>query len=271
MAHALSSTACIAGLALSVACSKSRSPTPEPNVITVVASDYAFHAPAEVPAGFTKVVMVNTGAETHWMEMYKLADGKQLSDFRRVLEETHLAGTLPRWLTAAGGPGWISPGDTSNATSYLATGEYVLLCRFPTTDGVSHYRKGMVTTLRLIATGQRPATEPGEDIVLTISDSAFHLSSSLRSGRQTVRVENAGTYRHEVYVFQLAPRKAIEDYWAWERAGLKEIGPGRPLGGVTPFEPGQRLWFTAVFEPGEYVLGDESGEGSEIFLQVTAR
>ena len=107
--------------------------------------------------------------------------------------------------------------------------------------------------------------------MLTISDSAFELSGPLRAGSRTVRVENVGSYRHEVYVFQLAQGKSIEDYRAWERTGLKGAGPGRPMGGVTPFERGQRFWFTATFTAGEYVFGDESGGGPDIFRQLTVR
>ncbi len=103
----------------------------------------------------------------------------------------------------------------SNATVYLHPGRYVLLCRFPNPQRVPHSALGMVRQLRVTPTVPDTTVRRAADVVLTISDSAFHLSSPIRAGKRTIRVQNGGGYRHEVYIFQLAPGKTIEDYWAW--------------------------------------------------------
>lgn len=242
-----------------------------PNEVTFIATDYAFHGPAQIPAGLTTLVMENRGAEVHWMEIYKLAAGKTVSDLVALARATRLADSLPAWVSAAGGPGWIGPGETSNATISFEPGQYVLICRFPSPDGVAHLNKGMVSEVHVFASPAPAVAEPVADITVAVSDSAFHPSLPIPAGTHSIRLENAGSYRHELYIFRLAPGKSIEDYWAWERAGLQGEGPGRPVGGVTPFEAGTHVWFTATFEPGEYVFGDESGAGPDIFRQVSVR
>ncbi|MEO7138045.1 MAG: hypothetical protein ABI037_10040 [Gemmatimonadales bacterium] len=259
------------GVSLAASCSQSRPAERSPNTITFVAAEYAFTGPMEVTSGLTTIVLLNSGKEIHWLEMYRLAEEKDMNDFRRLLQDTRLTGKIPPWLSAVGGPGWIPPQDTSNVTSYLTPGQYVLVCRFPSADRIPHSTKGMVESVRVTDPTKPPDPEPQDDVVLTISDTAFSFSRPLRAGSQTLRVENVGSYRHEVYLFQLAPGKSIQDYRAWEDGGLKGVGPGRPRGGVTPFEPGQRAWFTVFFEPGEYVFGDETWEGPVLFRQVTVR
>ena len=140
-------------------------------------------------------------------------------------------------------------------------------------DGVSHLLEGMVYELKVGAVTPTPAAvELQADIAITVSDTAFVLQVPISAGMHTVRVMNAGSYRHELYIFQLEPGKSIEDYWAWEREGLTgSARPGRPWGGVTPFEPGTHVWFTTTFDAGEYVFGDESGDGINVFREITVR
>ena len=242
-----------------------------PNEVTLIATDYAFHGPARIPAGLTTLVMENRGAEVHWMELYKLAAGRALSDFLALAAATRLADSLPAWITAAGGPGWVGPGQSSNTTVSLGPGHYVLVCRFPSPDRVAHLDKGMASELHVITSAGPAVAEPVANFTVAVSDSAFGLSVPITAGSHSIRLENVGSYRHELYIFRLAPGKSIEDYWAWERAGLRGQGPGRPWGGVTPFEAGTRVWFAATFERGEYVFGDESGAGPGIFRQVSVR
>ncbi len=208
------------------------------------------------------------------MEIFRLAPGKTVADFlaASTASESEFQ-RLRSWTTAVGGPGWIGPGETSNVTAYFEPGDYVLICRFPTMDGVSHLKKGMVYELKVgTAARSLTAAEPQADIAITVSDTAFTLQVPIPAGTHTVRLNNAGSYRHELYIFRLALGKSIEDYWAWERGGLTGSGrPGQPWGGVAPFEPGTHVWFTAAFDAGEYVFGDESGEGRNVFRQITVR
>lgn len=254
-------------------CRQSR-PSAGPNIVTFAATEYAFHGPEEIPAGLTTIRQQNLGKEVHWTEIYRLAPGRTVSDFLAAITGSDSAfGASHSWTTAIGGPGWIGPGETSNATAYFEPGDYVLICRFPTMDGVSHLKMGMVYQLKVGAAVRTPAAaELQADITITVSDTAFTLQVPISAGTHTVRVMNAGSYRHELYIFQLAPGKSIEDYWTWEREGLTGSGrPGRPWGGVTPFEPGTHVWFKTTFDAGEYVFGDESGDGSNVFRQITVR
>ena len=58
----------------------------DPNVLTITARDYAFDAPAEVPAGLTTIRLVNQGPSLHHVQLVKLDDGKTLKDFLEALK-----------------------------------------------------------------------------------------------------------------------------------------------------------------------------------------
>ena len=251
-----------------------RPPSARPNIVTFAATEYAFRGPTQAPAGLTTIRLQNRGKEVHWMEIFRLSDGKTATDFIAAVTAGKTGFQPPHsWTTAVGGPGWIGPGGTSNQTAYFQSGNYVLVCRFPGVDGVPHLKKGMMHELQVRAAAPSSApTEPQADITITVSDSAFGLRVPISAGTHTVRVINKGSYRHELYIFRLAPGKSMEDYRAWERGGLtRSERPGRPSGGVTPFEAGTHVWFTAAFEAGEYIFGDESGEGREVFRTITVR
>ena len=93
--------AVLAGLALA-SCRSDKSPAADagatdsapaavasaaPSAVTVIASDYSFDAPAEVPAGLTTFKLVNRGPSIHHVQLVKLNEGKTFDDFTAALKE----------------------------------------------------------------------------------------------------------------------------------------------------------------------------------------
>ena len=104
--------------------------------VDVHATDYAF-AIGDVAAGRTSFVLVNDGAETHVLEIVKLADGVT---FAEALAADGDEGTLVGyWVTGMAAPG----GDEEAITFDLEPGNYVLACYIPNADGTSHLELGM--------------------------------------------------------------------------------------------------------------------------------
>jgi plastocyanin len=226
-------------------------PNAAPASVTVKAKDFAFDAPAQIPAGTVTMQLENDGKELHQVQLVKLEDGRTVQDLAAALK-TH--GPPPAWMKFVGGPNGVAPGQQSNATSVLAPGQYVYICLIPSPDGVIHAAKGMVQPFEVTATPSGAATSlPETDVTIKLVDFDFQSSKPLTPGRQRIMVENAGPQAHEVVLVKLAPGKTIEDFATWAMS-MKGAPPAMPVGGVGVLENGMRASFTADLTAGDYGL-----------------
>jgi len=241
-------------LALAACARPAQTPGSPIAVVTVVASDFAFAAPDTIPAGLTTFKMINQGREPHQAVIMGAPEDKTWDDLRTAVMTP---GPIPAWMTFPGSPGVVVGGDASNATARLEPGNYFIVCFIPSADGVPHVMKGMVRRLVVRPaplTASAPAPAPQADIVVTLSDYSFGLSTPLTAGTHTIRVENAGPQLHEVGIERLAPGKTIADWQQWAAAGAKGMGPARPIGGLVGPDKGKVGWFTVTLTPGKYLL-----------------
>jgi uncharacterized cupredoxin-like copper-binding protein len=244
---------CTLVLALAACSRPAQTPGGPIAVVTIVATDYAFAAPDTIPSGLTTFKMVNQGREPHQAVIMGAA-GKTWDELQAAVTTP---GPIPAWLRFPGSPGAVVGGDASNATARLAPGNYFIVCFIPSADGVPHVMKGMVRRLVVRAaplTARAPTPTPQSDILVTLSDYSFGLSTPLTAGTHTIRVENAGPQLHELGIEQLAPGKTLADWQQWAAAGAKGVGPARPVGGLTGPDKGKVGWFTVTLTPGKYLL-----------------
>lgn len=236
---------------LLLACAKEAPQPPGPNVVTIVATDYAFGLPDTLPPGLTTFRLANAGAEVHHAVLVKIAEGKTLADFMAAAETM----PIPDWMSVPGSPAAIEPNDTSNATTMLTPGQYVLVCMVPSPDGTPHVAKGMSRTFSVA--GAAPAVaaaEPVADVTVTLSDYAFAFSTPLTAGTRTIRVENAGPQLHEITVERLDDGKSMADWTAWAQGGMKGPPPAKAMGGVIGPQKGAHAFFTIDLKPGKYLV-----------------
>jgi hypothetical protein len=220
-----------------------------PNVVTVTATDYAFDAPEEIPAGLTAIRLVNQGPSLHHIQLMKLEEGKTLEDFLGALKGEQ----FPKWAKDAGGPAPPEVGSTTTVIQQLEPGTYALICFIPAVDGMPHVMKGMSRQLKVVASDRSSAPEPKADLTVTLVDYDFQLSQPIPSGKHTIRVENSGPQPHELAIVRLGPGKKPQDFFAW---GMKPVGPppGTIHGGVSGIPPGERVFVEVDLPPGEYGL-----------------
>jgi len=222
-----------------------------PRVITVVARDFAFQAPDEVPAGLVTIQLQNRGSNLHHMAIMRLDEGKTLQDLFAAFQA---GGAPPAWAHDLGGPNAPDPGSDSNATLFLEPGNYALLCFVDIPDRVPHVMKGMAKPLRVT-----PAVVPAAaraitgDVTMTLSDYTFALSKPITRGVHTIRVENPAAQSHEVELVKLAPGKTLQDLMAW-MANPQGPPPGNAIGGIAGMQHGAVQSFTYDFAPGTYGL-----------------
>jgi len=220
--------------------------------VVFVANDYGFDGPARIPAGVTRLQVVNKGQDLHHVQVLKLLEGKTAADFRAAMKANQ--GGFPAWIKFVGGPNAVSPGGESVATMTLTEGEYLLICLIPNKAGVPHVALGMEKPLSVKGAKPTLVSEPKANVTITQADYHFSLSSGVRAGSQTIQVVNHGTQPHEVVLVKLAPGVAVAEFVATFESGASGPPPGKPIGGVVGIERGDHAYFTTRLEPGHYGL-----------------
>jgi len=225
------------------------------NVVTVTATDYAFQAPDTIAAGRTTFHLVNKGPDMHHIWLIKLEQGKTLKD---LVEATKTPGPLPKWAVEVGGPNTPMPGGESWATVDLEAGRYVMACVIPAkTDGQPHFMKGMVKEVAVTARhGVQQAGKtvaPAADVVMTLDDYDFRVSSPITTATKTIRFRNVAEQTHEAIIIRLDPGTTVQQFLG---AMEKPQGPppGALIGGITGIAKGRTVDITASFTPGDYAL-----------------
>lgn len=222
-----------------------------PHQMTINATEYAFDAPDQVPAGLMTVHLVDNGSEMHHVAFVKLNDGKTMADVEQVLENP---GPLPAWAVEYGGVNPSHPGGgMATTTEMLEPGNYALLCFVPSADGVPHFAKGMARALTVVPDSSAAAPPPTADITMTLDNYSFTTSKPITAGRHTIRIDNNASQPHELMLARLAPGKKAADIPAWV---LKPNGPppAEPIGGVPALTKGHTAYVTADFTPGDYAF-----------------
>ena len=251
---AVAATASLAGA------SRAAAPGDDPkaakaNVVMVTATDFAFQAPDTIAAGRTTIRLVNKGPEHHHVWLIKLEQGKTLKD---LMEATKNHGPLPKWAVDVGGPNTPAPGGETSATLDLEAGKYVMVCVIPSMkDGQPHYMKGMFKELTVAKRGgvvqAGKTVAPATDVVMTLDDYDFRLSSPITSATKSIRFENVAEQSHEAVIVKLNAGTTVQDFL---QAIEKPQGPppGALIGGITGIAKGRTIEVPTTFTPGEYAL-----------------
>ena len=225
------------------------------NVVTVTATDYAFQAPDTIAAGRTTFHLVNKGPDMHHVWLIKLEQGKTLKD---LVEATKTPGPLPKWAVEVGGPNTPMPGGESWATLDLEAGRYVMACVIPAkTDGQPHFMKGMVKEVAVTARrGVQQAGKtvaPAADVVMTLDDYDFRVSSPITTATKSIRLRNVAEQTHEAILIKLDPGTTVQQFLG---AMEKPQGPppGALIGGITGIAKGRTVDIPNSFTPGDYAL-----------------
>jgi len=223
----------------------------KPHQMTIIATDYKFDAPDQVPSGMMTVHLVDNGSELHHVTFIKLNDGKTVADVEQALKTP---GPIPTWAVDHGGVNPSHPGGgMSTTTQMLEPGNYAMVCFIPSADGIPHFAKGMVRPLTVTASTDAAAAAPTEDIVMTLKDYTFTTSKPITAGTHTIKIENEGPQSHELMLARLVPGKKAEDIPAWAEK-MSGPPPAEPIGGVPAMAKGGTAYLTANFTPGDYAF-----------------
>ena len=271
----------------------------EPGVFEVTAVDYAFDSATEIPSGWTRIEMVNEGAEPHFMSLWKLPEGKTLDDYIAEVVpafvigyDSLVAGTtdpagagqligenLPAWfadVTPMGGPGMLSAGHTGVTTVNLEPGTYVMECYVKTAEGKFHGELGMIKELTVTdqSTGM---AEPEGDVRFTLTNTSIAPEDSVTAGEHTFAVTfeehpEAGL-GNDVHLARLDEGTSIDSLAAWmdwmNLEGFMPPAPAEFVGGAQEMPVGTTAYFTATLEPGRYAWVSEATTTDRLVEEFT--
>lgn len=233
-----------------MACAPKEPPPPAPQEMMVRATDYAFEAPDTVTAGLTNVIMDMPGPGFHHVQFVRIDSGKTYADLEAALK---VPGPPPAWAHFVAGPNPVNPGNKSAALVNLDAGNYAIICLVDIPDATPHFARGMMRPLTVVPASGAAAVAPTADVVVTMFDYNFTLSTPLTAGQHTVEIVNNGPQPHELFLMRLEPGKTLEDFGKW-MAKPSGPPPATALGGISVAMPGAKAWVTWDLTPGNYAL-----------------
>jgi hypothetical protein len=194
-------------------------PLPVARSVEVVASDYAFQIPRELPPGPTTFHFRNSGKVYHEIAIIMLKPGVTIEQFVQAVKDQRQFAQID----APIGILFAAPGrrSTSGLSTELLPGrQYAVWCNFrDTTTAPRHFEMGMYSVIKAGAERAKgsPAGVKADTIVAT--DYSFRYPRTLSPGRHTLVFRNEGKVRHEVSI--ILPKKGVtfEQMFAVRLAG----------------------------------------------------
>lgn len=274
-------------------------PNEKNDLIEIVAEDYAFQAPDEVPSGWTTFRLENDGTEPHFLLFTKMPEGVTFDQYagdalvpfndtwyamrdegittEEVMEK--LGTEMPGWFWTVeftGGTGIISSERTTEVTLNLEPGTYVLECYMKTEDGELHSMEGMLQELTVTDTPSE-VTPPETDIDITLSNFEMSVDGDLTPGKHTVSVHVAENpeegFGHNVHVARLAEdtdTQGVIEWMNWfDVNGLRTPSPTTFTGGMQMLPSGDTGYFSLDLEPGQYLFYSEYTGHLGVFKEIT--
>lgn len=226
-------------------------------VVDIIAADFAYGMPSEIPSGWVTFRMENRGKHEHHGIIEKFPDSLGIEKLSRIIYES-LDEAEPynrnkvneMKLYNDGGPSLTSPGKTSETTFYMEPGLYVFTCWLPASDGEYHAQKGMRRVFQ-VTEEESGAARPEATIGLTLSDYAIEINDPVSSGEQVFDVQFEDN--HNVHLARLEEGQELDTLIQW----MNEVQTPAEftfLGGAENEPPGSRAFFKADLEPGRYAL-----------------
>lgn len=237
-----------------------------------------------IPAGWTTFRFTNKSPMVHFLFFDYLPADKTSKDLLEEVspvfqESSYLImegkndeamaafSKLPDWfgqIVFRGGPGFVSPGKSTETTLFMRPGNYVMECYIKTADGTFHWNKGMTRDLNVTTdtTDAKPPESPA--IEITTTDEGFDIKGEATPGKHTVKVtyaeDNPAMIGRDVHVAKLAENDNLEEIAVWmdfnNARGLvstaDNIAPTTFVGGTHEMPKGNSAYFTVDLEPGKY-------------------
>jgi hypothetical protein len=189
-------------------------------VVRIIATDYAFQAPAELAAGRVTFVLENRGKTRHELSMVLLNPGVTMNQVVAAINARQ--GGQQRLRTAVGillaAAGNSSEGAMS--TTLLPGRDYGIVCTFNDGAGApAHVAMGMYGVIHVVSAGATSTLEAKADTIVG-TDYAYRSPSALTPGLHRFAFRNSGSVKHEADIILLRKGVNPETALAAQRKGV---------------------------------------------------
>ena len=269
--------------------------------VEIMAYDYAFHAPDELPSGWITFVLNNEQAhEIHEISFARIPEGITYSEYLSeyvggweiLLEEyqadevdrsgisARVSELLPEWADGVeyvNARGLVAAGRTAERTVYLEPGFYALDCWVKTEDGIIHITAGMTRPLT-ITDESANSLEPSFDNRITLKESEIDVQWIAETGFHSFAVEmeadaEGNPFHNNIHLIKTDENTDLYEVNRWmdwyNIGGLRAPAPADFLGGVSTYDaiPGESASYFSleIDEPGEYAWIVQVPEGEQLW------
>lgn len=273
----------------------------QPNVVEIRAVGMTFEGPSEISSGWTTFRFVNASNMIHFALIDIPPEGISAQEFTDTVgqyfqdamdgmnagdEEAVNAAfaKFPAWISELkrnGGPGFLSPGLTSETIVYLEPGKYALEC-YVKTNGVFHTTspgEGLLGMMLEFEVTEEPssAPEPSANVTLAVKNSSMEIVDGiLNAGMNTIRVDFVEQQAlpsfvgNDVHIMKVDNDESIAvagDWLDWRnKNGLESPSPVLFLGGVNDMPAGTHSYIRVDLAPGDYAFIAEVPNPQELGL-----
>lgn len=273
--------------------------------VEIMAYDYAFHAPDELPTGWITFLFNNeTAHEVHELSFARLPEGitydeylaEYIGAWEILLKEfqdgtinrdqigTRVNELLPDWSDGVeyiNARGLVSPGRKAKKTVFLEPGKYALDCWVKSPEGIIHISSGMTRPLTIT---EEPAnsTEPNPEAGITLNEDTIEIDWEPKIGVHSFALhlskdEDGAPYHNNIHLVGLEEDTDLEEVNSWmdwyRKGGLRSPAPVDFLGGVSTYDalPGENATYFSldIKEPGNYAWIVQVPEGQQLWETFT--
>ena len=234
--------------------------------INIIARDFAFDMPAEMPSGWVSLTLSNEGEVNHHGVVMRLVDGTTVEDVLAAMDDPEANqeefSDLSFFLPDTG------PGQSNQATVEMAPGHWVILSF--SMDSVSIGATEEPTPDFLLGSFQEfdvleaeeTAVAPEADMRLTIGAENFDLPAEVEAGLHTIEVVNAsGQENGNLFILKMEGDTTMDDILAMfdalfsgQEMDMQAMPVFEPVGGLMGYNLGDRYFTTVDLVPGNYTV-----------------
>ena len=240
------------GLGVLLACSRSEVTL----LLRLEAQHLRFAPPSTVPAGLTRVRLVNRDPVWHEASIIRFTDSA--SSLQTYLDSAAAGNEYPSFAQDVGGVGFLAPGDSAEVILDLPAGRYAVVCWHR-----DHLLQGMGATFAVEGASPSPSHPDAATSQVTLSDYQVAFPRS-PAGERLLHVTNRGPSAHELAILELAPGRSYADFMAWRAAGESGTPPGRTVAGTAALRPDGDIWVVLPRRTGRFLffclLEDSTGK-----------
>ena len=212
----------LVGVAGAAAVLKSIIPASKPGAreVEVVAMDYAFQLPRELPGGRTGFRFRNTGKVAHELHIALLKPGATIEQYVQLRRDRKPTDSV---VEAPVGILFALPGKLTSSrlvTDLLAGRDYAVECALrDSATAPRHVEMGMYSAIHVKGSKKTTARAPVRADTIVGTDYAFKLPQTLSPGLHTFVFRNEGKVRHEMVIALLAKGVSLERFMEVRKAG----------------------------------------------------